>query len=94
MLRREDKSVKTVKVLFTILMAVVGVVAIAYMLAAAVGTLMYIGIAVAILGLVVAIVRYWIQSHHERKHPIRQHAKAEKAVDRALKDMERNINKQ
>lgn len=85
---------KTVKVLFTILMAVVGVVLIAYMLAAAVGTLMYIGIAVAILGIVVAIVRSWMQSHHERKHPIRQHAKAEKAADRALKEMERTVNKQ
>jgi len=86
--------VKTVKVLFYILLAVVGVVLIGYTLAAAVGTLMYIGIAVAILGIVIAIVRSWMQSHHERTHPIRQHAKAEKAADRALKDMERNINKQ
>ncbi|MCW3094955.1 MAG: hypothetical protein JWL77_573 [Chthonomonadaceae bacterium] len=85
---------KTVKILFYILLTVVGVVLIAYLLAATVGMLMYIGIAVAILGIVVAIVRYGIRKHHERTHPLRQHARAVKAADRALKDIERTINKQ
>lgn len=48
----------------------------------------------AILGLVVALVRSWIWKRNERLHPLRQHARAEKAADRALKDIERTINKQ
>ncbi len=82
------------KTLLYILLTVVSVVLIAYALAAGVGFLIYIVIAAVLLGSAVAFIRYHIRKHQERKHPLRLHARAEKAADRALKDMERTINKQ
>jgi hypothetical protein len=84
---------KTVKILFYILLTVVGVVLIAYLLAASVGLIIDLAIAAAFIGGFVALVRYGIQKHHERTHPLRQDARATKAADRALKDIERTINK-
>ena len=70
------------------------VVALAFLLAAGVGFLIYIAIAAVILGCAVALTRHWVRKHRERKHPLSKHARAEKAADRALKDIERTINKQ
>lgn len=82
------------KTLLYILLTVVGVIVIAYLLMTAVGLLIYIAIAAVILGCAVALIRYWVRKHQERKQPLRTHARAEKAADRALKDIERTINKQ
>ena len=82
------------KTLLYIVLTVVSVVALAFLLAAGVGFLIYVAIAAVILGCAVALVRYWVRKHQERKHPLRTHARAEKAADRALKEMERTINKQ
>lgn len=82
------------KTLLYALLIIGGVVLIAYALAAAVGMLMYIGVAIIILSILGAIVQYAIDRHKEHKEPRRKHARATKSAERALKEMERTINKQ
>lgn len=90
-LRREENFVKT---LLYLILTVVSVVALAFLLAAGVGFLVYIAIAAVIIGCAVVLVRHWVRKHQKRKYPLGRHARLEKAADRALKDMERTINKQ
>jgi hypothetical protein len=82
------------KTLFYILLTVGGVIVIAYLLAATVGLIIDLAIATAVISGSVALIRYGIRKHHVRTHPLRLHARAEKTSDRALKEMERTINKQ
>ena len=82
------------KTLFYILLTIGSVIVIAYLLAATTKLILDLAVATAIIGGGIGLLRYGIRKHHERVHPVRQDARATKAADRALKEMERTINKQ
>jgi uncharacterized membrane protein (DUF106 family) len=83
-----------VKTLLYLILTIVGLVVIIYMLMTTLGLLIHVAIAAVVITVIIALIRYWYVSHQERKAPHRKHLRASKAAERALKDMERNVNKQ
>ena len=82
------------KLLIQILLVVVLLFVLYWALSAAVGVLIYFLIVAGIVGLIVAILRHLLGLNRKEQAPnLKAHQRAERDAERALKEMERKVDR-